>query len=78
MLWNLSVCLDHVISFFILISFDFDVFRCMYFCVTHLIGNTGCRPGQFVCGDGKCVDASAICDGQYDCIDAADERDCSK
>ena len=38
----------------------------------------GCRVGQFRCGDGRCVDASLICDGNYDCIDAADERDCSK
>ena len=24
------------------------------------------------------MDGSLICDGNYDCIDAADERDCSK
>ena len=42
------------------------------------LGSPGCLPGLFLCGDGKCVDRSAICDGYYDCIDAADERDCSE
>ena len=42
------------------------------------VGGSGCLPGQFLCGDGKCVDRSAICNGYYDCIDAADERDCSE
>ena len=35
-----------------------------------------CRPGQFRCGDGVCVDEDRICDGEFDCVDAADERDC--
>ena len=41
-------------------------------------GSSDCRPGQFLCGDGKCVDPNTICNGQYDCIDAADERDCGE
>ena len=35
-----------------------------------------CRPGMFKCGDGRCVSPDQICDGKYDCRDAADERDC--
>ena len=41
-----------------------------------LIISGTCRPGQFKCGDGSCVDEYKICDGEFDCIDAADERDC--
>lgn len=37
-----------------------------------------CRSGQFQCGDGACVDRDKICNGVFDCIDAADERDCGK
>ena len=42
-----------------------------------LIISGTCRPGQFKCGDGSCVDEYKICDGEFDCVDAADERDCS-
>ena len=37
-----------------------------------------CRAGMFKCGDGRCVKPDKICDGKFDCIDAADERDCGK
>ena len=37
-----------------------------------------CVGGMFKCGDGRCVSQDKICDGKYDCIDAADERDCGK
>ena len=33
---------------------------------------------MFKCGDGRCVKPDRICDGKFDCIDAADERDCGR
>ena len=33
---------------------------------------------MFKCGDGRCVGPDKICDGKFDCIDAADERDCGE
>ena len=33
---------------------------------------------MFKCGDGRCVKPDKICDGKFDCIDAADERDCGR
>ena len=41
-------------------------------------GHVLCRAGMFKCGDGRCVAGDKICDGKFDCIDAADERDCSE
>lgn len=33
-------------------------------------------PGNFMCGDGKCVPGSYQCNGQPDCFDKSDERGC--
>ncbi|XP_023697954.1 low-density lipoprotein receptor class A domain-containing protein 3 isoform X1 [Paramormyrops kingsleyae] len=35
-------------------------------------------PGNFMCGDGKCVPGSYQCNGQPDCFDKSDERGCPK
>ena len=50
----------------------------MVIVVVNVVARVGCRAGQFRCGTGDCVDAETICDGKFDCLDAADERDCSK
>ena len=34
------------------------------------------KPGKFCCDDGSCMDASLACDGDYNCNDGSDERNC--
>ena len=34
---------------------------------------SACETGQYLCGDGQCIDASLKCNGIQDCIDNSDE-----
>ncbi|XP_069115040.1 basement membrane-specific heparan sulfate proteoglycan core protein-like isoform X2 [Argopecten irradians] len=36
-----------------------------------------CKADQFTCEDGECVDGRYRCDGQYDCYDQSDEKECA-
>ncbi|MGH0177906.1 UNVERIFIED_CONTAM: hypothetical protein FKN15_007612 [Acipenser sinensis] len=35
-----------------------------------------CRPDQFLCPDHRCISNAYVCDGDLDCADGVDEKDC--
>ena len=37
-----------------------------------------CTGGHYRCGDGMCLKANLVCDGNEDCEDGTDEKDCCK
>ncbi|OQV13012.1 hypothetical protein BV898_12766 [Hypsibius exemplaris] len=42
-----------------------------------VVDQAPCPPGDFRCADGHCVSGLWRCDGQRDCLDGSDERNCS-
>ena len=34
------------------------------------------QPGKFCCDDGTCMESDCKCDGDYDCLDMSDEKEC--
>ncbi|KAL4221167.1 hypothetical protein ACF0H5_019426 [Mactra antiquata] len=39
--------------------------------------NAGCRPGEWQCEDGGCIDISGRCNNYFDCADDSDEEKCN-
>ena len=51
----------------------------IYFLVTLVLFiNIGCDSNEFTCQNGNCIRDSWKCDGDNDCGDGSDERDCGK
>lgn len=49
--------------------------NCMCWCVA---SHQPCRSVEFMCSSGFCINASWRCDGEFDCDDQSDEKNCSE
>ena len=43
-----------------------------------ILGNIGCTPQEFQCDNQQCIPSVQRCDGNDDCGDESDERNCRK
>lgn len=51
----------------------------MSFCVCSCVAShQPCRSVEFMCSSGMCINAGWRCDGEFDCDDQSDEKNCSK
>jgi len=48
---------------------------CADVCVVS-VGDSQCKPLEFACKNGRCIDLRKKCDGYNDCGDTSDERNC--
>ena len=48
-----------------------------FFCIFDNTDVTTCLAGQFRCDSGHCIDPEFVCDGDRDCQDTSDERNCT-
>lgn len=54
----------------------FQLSSCVYVFVA--ASHQPCRSVEFMCSSGMCINAGWRCDGEFDCDDQSDEKNCSK
>lgn len=83
----------YVLNLFLLFKFAFHFYHFMIFMhlatprppppptqpsTTERIEPQGCNRYQWQCRSGECISLRSHCDGQVDCADHSDERNCRK
>ncbi|GBM44382.1 Low-density lipoprotein receptor-related protein 4, partial [Araneus ventricosus] len=56
-----------------------SLYRCyerVNLCCVFSAGEAACRDREFRCDDGLCINVDWKCDGENDCDDMSDEREC--
>ena len=43
----------------------------------HFSAHRACWFGEYKCDNGQCIQAYGVCNGQNDCIDGSDEKQCN-
>jgi hypothetical protein len=49
---------------------------CSSFLLWYLDGEDACKPEQFECANGQCMESSVRCNGRSECSDGSDEDGC--
>ena len=71
----LDICSCHCITWGKPLLCSHNPWRLYVLCFA---GDSNCKPLEFACKNGRCIDLRKKCDGYDDCGDTSDERQCRK